>query len=73
MNTELAEAIEISLTGSELPVHIVCWVCFPVNIPFETYALCGARLVGIDHPSGTPLSCDKCAELETEPCPKCGF
>ena len=73
-NAELLEDIQIELTGSELPTHLVCTACYPEDVPVEgdRYAICGALLAGIYAPLKT-LDCEKCVELYFEPCPVCGM
>jgi len=69
--TETLPDVEVKLTGSELVTHLSCVICYPVLVPFETYALCGARLAGIDRSFG-PIDCELCADLKVEKCDECG-
>jgi len=71
--TETLPDVEVELTGSELVTHLSCAICYPVVVPFETYALCGVRLAGIERPYGSPIDCEICADLDVEKCYECGF
>lgn len=71
-DTQALPDVQVELTGSELTVHLSCYLCYPITTPFEVYAFCGARLARIDA-TGRELDCEECADLLYEPCPECGM